>query len=150
VKDQARLLRILNRAADYITEDYPEAEAQELGVCFLDAESMTNLNESFVNHEGTTDVITFDFRDEYNIYDEAEEAVGEVYVCPQVATERSGEFNNDFDSELILYVVHGMLHLFGYNDKTDEDQADMTHAENRVMAWLKEEDDLKEVFEYNV
>lgn len=94
-------------------------------------------------------MITFDFRDDYNIYEEAEDSVGEVYVCPQVAVERSGEFGNDFDSELVLYVIHGMLHLFGYNDKTEEDQSDMTHAENRVMAWLREDDDLKEVFEYN-
>ncbi len=145
-----RMMKILQRAADYITDDYPEADTQMLNICLLDEEDMTHLNESFVGHEGCTDVITFDFRDEYYDEDDTEECAGEIYVCPAVAQERSGEFNNKFDSELVLYMVHGMLHLFGYNDKTDEDQADMTLAENRTMQWLKEEDNLEGIFTYNV
>lgn len=144
-----RLSKILNRAADYITEEYPEAVEQQLDICIMNAESMAHLNESFVNHEGVTDVITFDFRDE--MYDEScsEEVAGEIYVCPAVAHDRAEEFGNCFDDELILYMIHGMLHLFGYNDKTDEDQADMTLAEQRSMSWIKEMDDLKGVFVYN-
>lgn len=115
----------------------------------MDQASMTALNESFVNHEGPTDVITFDFRDEYNIYEDEEVSAGEIYVCPAVAADRAAEFNNDFDSELMLYIIHGFLHLFGYDDKTDEDQTDMTHAENRSMTWVKAEDTLEGVFYYN-
>lgn len=141
--------KVLNRAADYITEEYPDAKNQLLNICLLDEPNMTHLNESFVGHKGTTDVITFDFRDEFYDENDEEESAGEIYVCAAVAFERSAEFNNAFESELILYIVHGMLHLFGYNDKTDDDQLDMTSAEQRSMRWLKEYDNLEGIFTYN-
>jgi probable rRNA maturation factor len=50
-----------------------------------------------------------------------------------VATQRAEEFGNSFINELILYSMHGMLHLFGYDDKSSDDQLAMTKAEQRVM-----------------
>ncbi len=135
--NEDKFLEIITEAGNIITADYQTSANQELSVCLIPAENMQRLNEKFVNHEGVTDVITFDYRDDFSDGDD-DEYIGEVYVCPDVALQRSSEFNNDFTTELITYIAHGMLHLFGYDDKTDEDQQDMSNAEARVISQLRE------------
>ena len=70
--------------------------------------------------------------------DEAEECVAEVYVCPDVAVEYSAKFGTTPSRELVLYLVHGMLHLAGEDDLEEEARLSMRKAENRVMTALAE------------
>ena len=130
--DEAKLIEVLNYGAQYVTQEYDVSSHQKLNICFFSPEQMEGLNVEFVKHQGTTDVITFDYRDELEDGEE-DDYIGEIYVCPFVAIQRAEEFGNTFINELVLYAMHGMLHLFGYDDKTSDDQIDMTKAERRVM-----------------
>jgi probable rRNA maturation factor len=91
----------------------------ELSVSLVTAEEMAELHERYMGEAGPTDVLSFPL-DEEGTGDETR-MLGDVVICPEVA---AGQ-NEDFDAELRLLLVHGILHLLGYNHETDEDRARM-------------------------
>ncbi|MEE9488140.1 MAG: rRNA maturation RNase YbeY, partial [Candidatus Brocadiales bacterium] len=82
----------------------------ELSIAFVDKEEITRLNEKFLGHKGPTDVLSFP------VDTNGGRLSGEVVVCPPVAVEFAAESKTDVEGEIMLYVVHGLLHLLGYTD----------------------------------
>ncbi len=128
-----RLLRQLLEVQDF-----------ELGICFLGVEAMTRMNETFLKHAGATDVITFD-------YIEREPAGpkltrkqrtstttlhGEIFICVEEARAQSRRFKTTLDAELVRYIVHGVLHLQGFDDHTARERRRMKAEENRLVREL--------------
>lgn len=100
----------------------------------LDKEQITDMNLSYLEHDGPTDVITFSYLDdECMTTDQDERTVGEIFIYPLIALEASETYRQSLDSELILYFIHGLLHLSGLDDHTDAQQQEMRHAEAEVM-----------------
>ena len=88
-----------------------------LGVVIVDNETIHNLNKDFLQHDYPTDVISFQVESELaNGYLE-----GEVVVSAEMAQNRAPEFGWSVKEELILYIIHGLLHLVGFDDRTAED-----------------------------
>jgi probable rRNA maturation factor len=85
----------------------------ELSLSFVDLEEMSGLHERYAEEPGPTDVLSFPMDDEG--------LLGDVVVCPAEAV-RS---NPDLSAELRLLVVHGVLHLLGYDHQSDQDRAAM-------------------------
>ena len=113
-----------------------------LQIIILDAKRMAELNERHLQHHGSTDVLTFDLRNETISIDDDpqdENVTAEIYICPEVAVQYATEHQLDPSRELLLYAVHGMLHLAGYDDIEDDDRAKMRQAEARVMTKLEED-----------
>ena len=113
-----------------------------LQIIILDAKRMAELNERHLQHHGSTDVLTFDLRSQSPLSDGEspdERVTAEVYVCPEVAIQYAKEHQLDPSRELLLYAVHGMLHLAGYDDIDDDDRAQMRRAEAIVMKKLEED-----------
>ena len=111
-----------------------------LNVIITEPSTMAEINEKFVGHKGATDVITFDLRvDALGVPDEC---LGEIYICPDVALEYASKNNLNPSRELVLYAVHGMLHLYGEDDLDDEARKGMRAGEARVMAELERRFDL--------
>jgi probable rRNA maturation factor len=92
--------------------------AVELSLSFVDPGEMAELHDRYMGEPGPTDVLSFPMEDEA--------LLGDVVVCPQVA----GGNNPDRDAELRLLVVHGTLHILGY-DHEEEDE--------RAVMWAKQE-----------
>ena len=113
-------------------------EQGTLNVILTGASAMAEMNEQFLQHEGRTDVLTFDLRDDDGFPVDEDDCVAEVYVCPDVAVEYSAKFGTTPSSELVLYIVHGMLHLAGEDDLDDAARAAMRQAERRVMDGIRE------------
>jgi probable rRNA maturation factor len=90
---------------------------------------MTRVNEEFLQHEGPTDVITFDYREE----PKGSPLHGELFICPAVAVLQAQEFDTTWRSELVRYVIHGLLHLQGYDDRTAADRRRMKRVESRLL-----------------
>lgn len=127
-----------------------DADWSTLGVIFTDDEEITQINEDFLKHEGPTDVISFDYIDEFDDaeYTEADPfVVGELYISLDTAWRQAQEFEQTFDEEAVLYIVHGVLHLTGYDDHCAEDIADMRAAEKAVMNGLKKSFSNFKIFE---
>ena len=108
----------------------------------LGQDDIIQMNQTFLGHEGATDVITFDLRPT-DRQPEEDEVCGEIYVCPEVAVTAAAKFGTTPSRELVLYLVHGMLHLSGYDDIEPEDIPHMRAAEARVLAALEKRHSLE-------
>ncbi len=122
----------------------PVTEEQTVSIVFVGDREMAEVNSDFVGHEGTTDVITFNYLEGDC---EDDDVAVELVICPDVA-ERVGLRRRDsnYARELTLYMVHGLLHCAGYDDLEPETRRKMRAAERRVMKILTDEFDFTEIF----
>ncbi len=101
-------------------------EEAELSVGIVDEDRMTVLNERYARGSGSTDVLAFSFEedaDEVEADPEEPLLLGDVVICPAVAARNAGERNSSVEAELSLLLVHGLLHLLGY-DHADPQEAE--------------------------
>jgi probable rRNA maturation factor len=103
----------------------------ELHVCLVTARKITRLNEEFLRHNGPTDVITFDYSQ-----DRKEDCQGEIFICLAQAFSQARSFQTNWQSELVRYVVHGVLHLVGYDDRSASKRTRMKRVEDRIVRRL--------------
>ena len=109
----------------------------ELGINLVSAGEMTLVNETFLQHEGSTDVITFDHRNtEHRTPNRETEIHGELFICVEEAILQAKEFDTRWQSEVIRYVVHGVLHLLGHDDLQAIARRKMKREENRLVRLL--------------
>jgi probable rRNA maturation factor len=105
----------------------------ELSLVFLTDPALARLHADFLADPTTTDVITFEG-------DPALGVAGEVCVSVDTAAAYAKKHRRDFPTELLLYVVHGWLHLAGYDDLQPAKKRIMRRAEARALALLRRED----------
>ena len=134
-----RNIKLLREMLDYALP-FTGLDAKQPGIIrfiIVTAPRMTKLNMLHLGHVGTTDVITYDLRSEDDFlngaFDDTPPTLAEIYICPEVARQFAQQFNTTPAHELFLYGVHGMLHLAGEDDLTDEARASMRKAEARVL-----------------
>lgn len=143
--NRSQLIAILAEAADLSGLAAGEPAAASLQLVILGEAAMTGLNEGFLGHPGSTDVITFDLRGGVACPEEPP-LIGEIYVCVAVAERAAAQYRTTCSRELILYLVHGMLHLAGLDDLEPADAREMRRGEQRVMNALAARYDLDTVF----
>lgn len=97
-------------------------------LAFVDDATIAGLNKRFLDHDGPTDVITFP-------YARGKKLEGEVVVGVEVALREAAERGHDVNTELCLYVIHGALHLCGYDDRDRKGAVEMRKKER---AYLKQ------------
>jgi probable rRNA maturation factor len=108
----------------------------EVGVLLVGAKAMARLNERHLGHAGATDVITFDYGPPPGAQDNVRWLRGEIVVCPEMAREAARQWRTHWREEVGRYVVHGLLHLCGYDDQEPEARRAMKREENRLVAGL--------------
>lgn len=123
-------LRLLRRVARHLLEEFFKAESYDLGVNLIGSRKSRRLNETYLRHEGPTDIITFNYAEP----DSSVRFHGELFICVDVAVEQARRFRTTWQRELVRYLVHGLLHLDGYDDNTPEARAIMKRVENK---WVK-------------
>lgn len=101
--------------------------AGELSVAIVDDPTIHALNARHLGHDYPTDVLSFP------LLDEPPRIEGEVIVSADTARANAPEYGWPAESELLLYLVHGVLHLTGRRDKTDDETAAMRAAEARYL-----------------
>ncbi|WP_425235137.1 rRNA maturation RNase YbeY [Ulvibacterium sp.] len=101
-------------------------EIGELSFVFCDDTYLLELNRKFLNHDTFTDVITFDYSND-------DVVLGEVFISIDRLKENSYKYHVTFLDELRRVMAHGVLHLLGYNDKSDEDSKQMKAKEEEKM-----------------
>ena len=108
-----------------------QAEARTLaylGIILADHQTVLDLNRTYLAHDYLTDVLSFPLGE---LGDAAID--GEVYVDLDTAAERHEDFAASFEDEARRYVVHGLLHLMGYDDATPAGQQAMRRLEDRYL-----------------
>jgi probable rRNA maturation factor len=109
----------------------------ELGINFVAAREMTLVNETFLNHAGSTDVITFDHAEKRkDKTGKLKQLHGELFVCVDDAVLQAKQFKTSWQSEVVRYIVHGVLHLLGHDDLKPQLRRTMKREENRLMRGL--------------
>ena len=109
-------------------ELFPD-NSHELGVHFVGRKKMAQLNSEFLRHDGPTDVITFNYAERGMLH-------GEIFICPDIAVIQAKEFGTTPQMEVVRYLVHGLLHLRGYDDRTSAKRAKMKRAEDKWVRWV--------------
>ncbi|MCF8234984.1 MAG: rRNA maturation RNase YbeY [Bacteroidales bacterium] len=94
----------------------------EVNVIFCSDNEIKRINKAFLNKDQTTDVISFDM--------ESELAITEIYIGIDQVEKNSRYFNETFENELNRVLIHGLLHLCGYNDYTEHEKKEMKAKEN--------------------
>ncbi len=98
----------------------------DINYIFCDDDYLLNLNNDFLNHDTFTDIITFN-------YNMGKQVNSDIYISTERVRDNAQDFDVSFETELRRVMCHGVLHLCGFNDKTDEEQALMTEKENEKM-----------------
>jgi len=101
-------------------------------VVLVDDDAIADLHERFMGLPGPTDVLTFDLRDDP---DQAE-IEGEITISVDTARRQARQYRAGQTEELLRYVIHGVLHLSGYDDDTPARRRRMRREENRVLELL--------------
>jgi rRNA maturation RNase YbeY len=101
-----------------------------LNFIFCSDDYLHQLNMEYLNHNTLTDIITFPYQSPPQIE-------GDIFISIDRVTENSEEFNTLFDNELKRVMAHGVLHLCGYNDKTEQEKKQMQLKEEEKLELLK-------------
>lgn len=118
-----------------------QIEDFELAIHLVAAPEMARVNRTFLNHEGSTDVITFDysseeFREGHDKAKPGTQLHGEIYICLDDAVAQARQFQTTWQSEVSRYVIHGLLHLCGHDDLKPAARRVMKREENRLLREL--------------
>jgi len=123
----AHLRRQIKRAHGLL-----QSPLRELSIALVGDKQMSTLHERFMSIAGPTDVLTFPLE-----LDEKGLAIaGEIVICVPEARRRAPEQGNSLSNELLLYAVHGLLHLCGYDDRTAREFKIMHRKEDDLLCKL--------------
>ncbi|HEV3243793.1 MAG TPA: rRNA maturation RNase YbeY [Chthoniobacterales bacterium] len=95
-------------------------QSREISVLIVSDSRMASLHRQFMNESGPTDVITFQH--------------GEIFISAETARRNARRFGNALARELRLYVVHGLLHLHGFDDRDEGSARKMQIVQRRILA----------------
>ena len=107
-----------------------ESEIRKIGnlsIIFCSDNYILDVNQKYLQHDYFTDIITFD-------YGEGDKLSGDLFISVDTVRENAIEYGTEFNDELNRVMVHGVLHLIGYDDHCDEDIKEMRAKENYYLS----------------
>lgn len=116
-KIAVKILKILKKPRD-----------TKLEIIFLSDKAIRPVNKKYKHRDRATDVLSFDL-----------EACSQILISSDTALKNSRIFKTSFEEEIILYVIHGILHLFGYDDGTGREKKRMSKKEQGILKILCQE-----------
>jgi probable rRNA maturation factor len=103
----------------------------EVSLAFVDNPTIQLLNQRYLEHDEPTDVLSFPLSEP-----NAKQLASELVIGAEVALAQATERGHDVQAELALYVIHGLLHLCGYDDQTEKGAAAMRERERHYLSAL--------------
>jgi probable rRNA maturation factor len=99
----------------------------QLNYIFCSDEYLLEINQTYLNHDDYTDIITFPYK-------EGSEVEGDLFISLDRVEENAQTYGCKFEEELRRVMVHGLLHLTGHKDKSEVESQDMRHAEDKYLS----------------
>jgi len=120
-----------DRVSDWVSQIVSrETKAPgDITYVFCDDEYILEVNRQYLDHDYYTDIITFD-------YSEGDVVSGDLFISLDTVRSNSELFSTPFLQELHRVIIHGVLHLCGYKDKTEEDERLMREKENEALRFI--------------
>lgn len=100
-----------------------------INIVFCNDTYLLEINQKYLNHNYFTDIITFDYSENGIIS-------GDLFISVDTVKENSLKFKVSFDEEIKRVIIHGVLHLLGYKDKTKSEKLKMKDAENMALSMI--------------
>ncbi|OFX19346.1 MAG: rRNA maturation RNase YbeY [Bacteroidetes bacterium GWA2_31_9b] len=101
-----------------------------INIIFTSDDYLLNINNQFLSHNYFTDIVTFN-------YCENETIIGEIFISKETVLNNSKRFFVSFEDEILRVIIHGVLHLIGYNDHSNEEKKIMREKENEYLDRVK-------------
>ncbi len=111
--------------------EYLDMEKASLSLVFVNPEEIKEYNKKFRGVNSSTDVLSFP-SGSGGTY------LGDIIICPRIVKENSVEYGVSFEEELVLVIIHGILHLLGYRDYEPEEKKIMEEKQKEVLDLIKE------------
>ena len=104
----------------------------EINYIFCDDAYLHKINVDYLQHDTLTDIITFDYTEEDTLF-------SDIFISVERVADNADDFGIAFETELLRVMAHGILHLCGYKDKTEEQSQQMRNKEEEKMALFLDE-----------
>ena len=123
-------VQLASLARHTLTEEDVD-EGAELSLLLVGADHIRKLNARFAGEDHATDVLAFPMMEDD---EEGSLLLGDVVICPQVAEKNAADLGHSLDEELAALVVHGTLHLLGYDHQRDDDKEKMNTRSREILS----------------
>ena len=101
----------------------------DINIIFTSDFFLTEMNKKYLNHDYYTDIITFPYNSEKTVS-------GDLFISVERVKENATSYKKPFQKEVMRVIFHGMLHLVGYNDKTEDEKKGMREKEEYYLSVL--------------
>ncbi|MEP1307125.1 MAG: rRNA maturation RNase YbeY [Balneola sp.] len=118
---------------EFITQ-HENVEFKLIETAYVDESEIIRINKEFLKRDYVTDIISF----RYDESDSNEGIEGTLYCCLPRIIEQAEEFKQPAEKECLRILIHGLLHLIGYDDQTESDKKEMTRLENLYLSMFYE------------
>lgn len=120
--------KIINWVQQIINQHQQSLE--EINYIFCSDSYLLNINQEYLNHDTFTDIVTF------NNSEEANKIESDIFISIDRIKENANSYNKSFEHELYRVMIHGVLHLLGFDDKTEEEKSVMREKEEACLSLL--------------
>lgn len=114
-----------------VIENQEEVSYKFVELVYMDEDEIVRINKEHLDRDYVTDIISFRYNDES---EEKNGIEGTLFCCAPRIMEQAGEFNEPAEREFRRILIHGLLHLIGYDDQTKEEKNEMTGLEDRYLS----------------
>ncbi|MFO7446513.1 MAG: rRNA maturation RNase YbeY [Ignavibacteriaceae bacterium] len=121
---------LIHRVIGFLKKDLL-FDISSLTVNFVSAAKITEINKNYLKHYYSTDIITFNYSANLTIID------AEIYISADDAQDNANKYKNSYNDEILRLVIHGILHVSGYNDKKRNEKLKMKRMENKLLKKYK-------------
>lgn len=133
----------VRQLAEFVIMQEGKPENTEASISFVDDGLMAQMNERYRGIAGPTDVLSFEcdnLEDDFSPAVEGESyQLGDIVIAPDIARAQCSGFGNTFQQEIELLLVHGLLHLCGYDHIEDADARIMEAREKELLSAFRED-----------
>ncbi len=131
-KEKVEYIGELKKLIDYAV-NYMKLGKVEFGVIFVDNKKIHELNKTYRNIDRETDVITFRLADYEDVVVDDVTILGDIYISLDKAKSQSIEYGHSYLRELAFLLIHGFLHLLGYDHMNKEDEEEMFKLQEEIL-----------------
>ena len=114
------------------TVEYKFTKNHQLNLSFVSSEEIQLLNKTYRNKDKPTNVLSFELPENFPVGDE-KTLIGEIALCEEIIYEESKKYKKIFENRLKHMIIHGLLHLIGYDHQDEEETSKMERLEKEIM-----------------
>ncbi len=111
--------------------------AGQISLALVDEKTTQQLNKQYAGNDYATDVLSFNYFEDEAEEPSQEDTLGEVIICLPIAQKQAEEHDQTLRSEIMLLFVHGLMHIFGFDHQSPDDQASFETAQGAILSKLK-------------